>query len=154
MVIGDEEGEVADVDERDYGIGREEPGTRRMESDDEDDDDAMEARRERLRMLARQRRALEVVEQVQPLALMHLLRGENNNHSSLVQPIFYHIIFPVQFVKTRRRRLWQAAPMEEDGDEDEVSPTPHPMPHHIRPAMMRLVIPQLRPPCACAPYIA
>jgi len=67
VVIGDEEGEIADIDERDYGVEREEPGTRRMESDDEDDDDAMEARRERLRMLARQRRALEVVEQAAPM---------------------------------------------------------------------------------------
>lgn len=64
VVIGDEEGEVADVEEREYAVEREEPGARRAESDDDDDEDAMEARRERLRMLARQRRAQEEVEQV------------------------------------------------------------------------------------------
>jgi hypothetical protein len=64
VVIGDEEGEVADVEEREYAVEREEPGARRVESEDEDDEDAMDARRERLRMLARQRRAQEEVEQV------------------------------------------------------------------------------------------
>ena len=64
MVIGDEEGEVADVEERKYAMEREEPGARRGESEDEDDEDAMEARRERLRALARQRRAQEEVVQV------------------------------------------------------------------------------------------
>ncbi len=64
VVIGDEEGEVADVEEREYAEEREESGARRVESEDEDDEDAMEARRERLRMLARQRRVQEEVVQV------------------------------------------------------------------------------------------
>jgi hypothetical protein len=58
-----------------------------MESDDEDDDDAMEARRERLRMLARQRRALEVVEQVHALPSCRYcmtLHGKNSSSNALI----------------------------------------------------------------------
>ncbi len=101
MVIGDEEGEVADIDERDYGVEREEPGTRRMESDDEDDDDAMEARRERLRMLARQRRAMEVVEQVPTSVLMHRCLAKRTSMS----PTLHHFLHRVKLHRSSRKDL-------------------------------------------------